>query len=133
AVFGASLNMWTTRGGRAFPQAQLLHCDCNAAAFERSLVKSDIHLVADAKTATDRLLAALPEARERGIWWTADIGDIEPEELPATDRLHPTAVSRRLDAILPLNRTVTTDGGHFFEFPIRELKIQDQRGFLFTP
>lgn len=133
AVFGASLNMWTTRGGRAFPQAQLLHCDWNAAAFERSLVNSDVRLVADAKTATDRLLAGLPEARERGVWWKVDIGEIKPDELPATDRLHPTAVSRRLDAILPTNRTVTTDGGHFFEFPIRELKVQDQRGFLFTP
>lgn len=134
AVFGASLNMWTTRGGRAFPQAQLLHCDWNAAAFERSLVDSDLRLVADANIATDRLLAGLSEAGDRGVWWDVDIGDIKPpEELPATDRLHPTTVSRRLDAILPANRTVTTDGGHFFEFPIRELKVQDQRGFLFTP
>lgn len=133
AVFGASLNMWTTRGGKAFPQAQLLHCDWNAAAFERSLLRSDIRLVADAKIATESLLAGLPEAQDRRGWWNVDIGDIKPEELPATDRLHPTAVGRRLDAILPANRTVTTDGGHFFEFPIRELKIQDQRGFLFTP
>lgn len=133
AVFGAGLNMWTTRGGKAFPQAQLLHCDWNAAAFERSQVNSDVRLVADAGIATDRLLADLPQARDRRVWWNVDIGDIEPEELPATDRLHPTAVSRRLDAILPANRTVTTDGGHFFEFPIRELKVQDQRGFLFTP
>ncbi|WP_442583661.1 thiamine pyrophosphate-binding protein [Mesorhizobium sp. ASY16-5R] len=133
AVFGAGLNLWTTRGGKAFPQAQLLHCDWNAAAFERSQVNSDVRLVADASIATDRLLADLPQARDRRVWWNVDIGDIEPEELPATDRLHPTAVSRRLDAILPANRTVTTDGGHFFEFPIRELKVQDQRGFLFTP
>jgi thiamine pyrophosphate-dependent acetolactate synthase large subunit-like protein len=133
AVFGASLNMWTTRGGRAFPQAQLLHCDWTTAAFERSLVKSDIRLVADAKTATDRLLSGLPEAQERGAWWNVDIGDSKPDEHPVTDRLHPTSVSRRLNKILPANRTVTTDGGHFFEFPIRELRIQDQRGFLFTP
>lgn len=132
AVFGASLNMWTTRGGHAFPQAQLLHCDWNASAFERSLVSSDIRLVADAKSAAERLLASLPETQQRSAWWS-DIGDIEPEELPKTERLHPTAVSRRLNEILPANRTVTTDGGHFFEFPIRELEIQDQRGFLFTP
>ena len=111
----------------------MLHCDWNAAAFERSQVNSDVRLVADASIATDRLLADLQQARDRRVWWNVEIGDIEPEELPATDRLHPTAVSRRLDAILPANRTVTTDGGHFFEFPIRELKVQDQRGFLFTP
>lgn len=133
AVFGAGLNMWTTRGGMAFPQAQLLHCDWYAAAFERSLVKSDIPLVADAKTAADRLLASLPEVEDREVWWNVGISDSKSEELPATDRLHPVAVNRRLDQILPLNRTVTTDGGHFFEFPIRALKIQDQRGFLFTP
>jgi thiamine pyrophosphate-dependent acetolactate synthase large subunit-like protein len=133
AAFGASLNMWTTRGGYAFPQAQLLHCDWDGTAFGRSLVSADIRLVADAKVAADRLLTSLPENRQRDAWWNVDIGDIKPEELPKTDRLHPTAVGRRLNEILPANRTVTTDGGHFFEFPIRELEIQDQRGFLFTP
>ena len=133
AVFGAGLNMWTTRGGMAFPQAQVLHCDWNAAAFERSLVKSDVLLVADVKTATDRLIANLPEVEDRKVWWNVDISDSKSEELPVTDRLHPIPVNRRLDQILPVNRTVTTDGGHFFEFPIRALKVQDQRGFLFTP
>lgn len=133
AAFGTGLNMWTTRGGLAFPQAKLLHCDWKTTAFERSLVKSHIHLVADAKTATDRLLASLPAVEDRAVWWNVDIVDSISEELPAPDRLHPVAVSRRLDQILPVNRTVTTDGGHFFEFPIRALRIQDQCGFLFTP
>jgi thiamine pyrophosphate-dependent acetolactate synthase large subunit-like protein len=133
AAFGVGLNMWTTRGGKAFPQAKLLHCDTNPVAFDRSLVKSDIRLVGDARDVADHLLSRLPIAEDSGMWWNVNIGHRPQEKLPASDRLHPIAVSRRLDQILPLNRTVTTDGGHFFEFPIRELRIPDQRGFLFTP
>jgi acetolactate synthase-1/2/3 large subunit len=47
-------------------------------------------------------------------------------------RVDPRQLCTELDRMLPLERVVAVDGGHFFEFPSRYLRAPDHRGFLYT-
>src|SRR5262249_24550696 len=48
------------------------------------------------------------------------------------ERLDPRTLSRELDALLPAERTVAIDSGHFMGYPAMYLRVPDERGFVFT-
>ncbi len=130
-AFGASLNLWTTRLGKGFPKAQLIHVDTDAEAFANAVIKAEIALEGDAGLTADALREGLTRGSRSQENWPANMA--EPALNHDESRpLHPGALCERLDKILPEARTISLDAGHFFEYPARHLRAPDARGFLFT-
>ncbi|CAA9511771.1 MAG: TPP-requiring enzyme co-localized with fatty acid metabolic genes, partial [uncultured Solirubrobacteraceae bacterium] len=140
-AFGASLNHWTARHGRLFPPAaRVVQVDLDEEVIG-ALHRVDVGVVGDA-AATAR--AVDEELRRRGI----SKGRFRSEELareistrrwrdePYEDEggygyVDPRTLSIALDDLLPAQRTVATDSGHFLGYPSMYLEVLDQRGFVF--
>lgn len=116
AVFGASLNAFTTRFGALFgPGARVTQIDVAAAATHPHVGG---YLRGDAAAVADAVLRRLDDGGPRSRWRdTAPLGGaLAREDAPefATDgRLDPRAAARRLGVLLPVDRIVVSDGGHF--------------------
>jgi len=141
-AFGVALNMWTTRHGRLLrPQATVVQVDHEAAAIGAHH-RVDIGVLGDAAETAEGLIVEMqqrdtlpsgwrsPELAERirmGTWQSAPYED-------AGDGAHidPRTLSIALDAVLPAERTVATDSGHFMGFPAMYLRVPDAHGFVFT-
>src|SRR5699024_6135666 len=54
------------------------------------------------------------------------------ETRAAEGRCHPGALTRALDRILPAQRTLIVDGGHFIGWPVRGLGVPDPSAFVFS-
>lgn len=117
-VFGAGLNQFTMRFGALFaPGARVFQVDISPAATHAHVggfVRADARLAAEALVA--RLApASAPETRP---WREAvdvaaarayDAGD----QLAPDGRLDPRSAARRIGELLPDDRVVVSDGGHF--------------------
>src|SRR5215210_1739552 len=141
-AFGASLNRWTTRHGRLFPpDARVVQVDLDEEAIG-ALYPTDVGVVGDA-AATAR--AIVEELDGRGVkkegFRSDELGrDIsarrwrdEPyEDRGTADYIDPRTLSIALDDLLPPERTVTTDSGHFMGYPAMYLDVPDGHGFVFA-
>jgi acetolactate synthase-1/2/3 large subunit len=132
-AIGAGLNHFTSRGGTLFGAATLIHCDADPAAFGR-YVPADLTITGDAR-AVARALA--DRISQRSGYRSAEIAAAIAEP-PAfsddsdADGLDPRAVSARIDALLPRNRSLVVDGGHFMGFPATGLDVPDPSAFVCT-
>ncbi len=117
-VLGASLNQFTTRFGELFNDgAQVIQVDVAEAA---TSPRVDAFIRADAAALAEALLP-LVAPREAGARWVQQVGDRlartgehAPGDAKAPDGLlDPRAVARALDSIMPEDRVVVQDGGHF--------------------
>jgi thiamine pyrophosphate-dependent acetolactate synthase large subunit-like protein len=140
-AFGASLNRWTVRHGELFGAgARIVQIDVDPNAPGR-LYRCDRAVVADAALAarafTDALRrqgAARPGARTADVqaaiaarrWRDEPFADEGTEEF-----IDPRALSVALDDLLPEERTVAVDSGHFQGYPSMYLRVPDARGFVF--
>jgi acetolactate synthase-1/2/3 large subunit len=116
-VFGASLNQFTMRFGELFaPGTQVFQVDVATAATHPHVagyVRGDAGLVA--RAIADRLAS---QSRTSSGWReTIDIEAAlarDPGEVVAADgRLDPRSVAHRIGQLLPADRVVVSDGGHF--------------------
>jgi len=118
---GAGLNQFTTSFGSAFgPDAHVIQIDVTDGATNPRV---DRHVRADARSAVHELLGALEGHRALAEPWGGAAAGARESRLqfarPGGDdvapdgRLDPRSVMRRLDAILPPDRAVVSDGGHF--------------------
>jgi thiamine pyrophosphate-dependent acetolactate synthase large subunit-like protein len=136
---GASLNAWTTRHGTLLaPDAQVIQVDLDEEAIGAHR-PVDLGLVGDARLTAQALVAAverLPRAADR----TDDLADHiaagrwrhEPfDETTAAGVLDPRTLSIALDDLLPIERTVVVDSGHFMGWPSMYLRVPDAAGFVF--
>ncbi|KUM29077.1 thiamine pyrophosphate-binding protein [Arthrobacter sp. EpRS66] len=113
-VLGASLNQFTMRFGELVNEsATLIQIDIGAAAAN---ARVDVFATADARSAAADLLDAVQQAQ--GNWCAGlDLGDLRSR--PAGDDkaedglLDPRRVASELEKILPANRVLVQDGGHF--------------------
>jgi thiamine pyrophosphate-dependent acetolactate synthase large subunit-like protein len=140
-AFGASLNHWTMRHGRLFsPEAHVAQVDLDGEMIG-ALHRVDVGVVGDA-TATARAVAVELERRgidKEGFHYEALAGEIargrsrdEPYEDQGTaEHVDPRTLSTALDDLLPTERTVATDSGHFLGYPSMYLSVPDHRGFVF--
>jgi len=139
--FGASLNSWTTRHGRLIsPFARVVHVDVDPSAIGR-MQHTDVGVVGDAAATSAALLEelALRGAPTRGFR-SEDIAqeirdfdwrnEFAPEDTPGT--VDPRSLMIALDEVLPEERTVTVDCGHFAGFAARHLSVPDARCFVFA-
>lgn len=138
--FGASLNVWTTGYGKLFPSARIVQCDVDPTAIG-TMEPVTLGLVGDAGETASALLDELllrdaklegyrndVVAREiREFRWEDEIEDESTE-----DTLDPQTLVIELNKMLPKERAVATDTGHFVGFPAMHLSVPDPSGFIFA-
>ncbi len=140
-VTGASANAWTTRHGTLIaPGAQVAQIDLEARAIGRNH-PVDLAVLGDAK-ATARRLADELETRGHAKtgFRTPEVADQiatqtwhnDPYEDAGTEEwIDPRSLSRALDGILPRERAVAVDSGHFLGYPAMYLSVPDARAWVF--
>jgi len=116
-VFGASLNQFTMRFGDLFaPGTRVFQIDVAPAATHPHVggfVRADAGVAARAVAAALRERGAAPSGWRESAEVTA-LRAYEPGDAVAPDgRLDPRAVARRIGELLPADRVVVSDGGHF--------------------
>ncbi|GAA4655393.1 thiamine pyrophosphate-binding protein [Arthrobacter cryoconiti] len=117
-VAGASLNQFTMRFGDLFnAAATIIQVDLSPTPTNPRV---DIHLCADARATGEALLARVPQAPANTGWrdrlgdrLTAVFDREQGSEFAPDGRLDPRALSGALDAVLPQDRVIVQDGGHF--------------------
>lgn len=133
-ALGASLNHFQLRYGTLFPEAaRIIQVDIKSAA--SSPVVTDF-LQADARAFAETLL---PHLSGRTAGWRDEVPEVadgsvhEEQNLPelGTDgRLNPRAVTIRIDQMLPPDRTIVQDGGHFLGWFAMYGKAPDPHALL---
>ena len=123
-VLGAGLNQFTTRFGDAFaPSAHVIQVDV---AEHATNPRVDTFLRGDATEVAAALTAALP-SQTSAAWPLPDPAAVAARpagDLLAPDgRLDPRSAIRRLDELLPADRVVVQDGGHFIGWGPTYLRI----------
>ena len=114
-VFGASLNQFTMRFGALFaPGTQVFQIDVAPAATHAHVGG---FVRADARLAAEALVARLQGATGSDWRESVDVATArayEPGDVAAPDgRLDPRSAARRIAELLPEDRVVVSDGGHF--------------------
>jgi thiamine pyrophosphate-dependent acetolactate synthase large subunit-like protein len=139
-AFGARLTRWTTANGALIdPAATVIQVDLDEAGFGE---RADLTVIGDASHTAGVLCAELDRRNhEPSGRLDDDLRDRiaarrwrdEPFEDASTDRhVDPRALSIALDDLLPAERTVVVDSGHFMGFPAMYLAVPDAAGFVFT-
>ncbi|MHA7240401.1 thiamine pyrophosphate-binding protein [Arthrobacter sp. TMS1-12-1] len=128
-VLGARLNQFTMRFGHSFsPDARVIQVDI-ATGPTSPAVTDFVH--ADARLTAEALLAAVDRREGLLRWRTRAAGDAldahdarDGGEAMAPDgRLDPRSLCRVLDRVLPADRTVVQDGGHFIGWAPGYLRV----------
>ncbi len=140
-AFGASLNYRATRSGQLLrPDATIVQVDLDPAPPGAS-VTVDLALTGDAGAVAATLAdavrtrtAARDGARTEELRRQLCDGDVHGPYLDVSPpgTVHPRAVVEALDAALPVERSVTVDGGHSSGFPSIFLTVPDHHGYLFA-
>ncbi len=129
-VVGASLNQFTMRFGDLFGAGTtVVRVDVDEVAPPKTNREiAHVRLHGDARSVLGQLLPAVRAARPTAGDWRERVAGLEPggalrardtgaDEHPdgicADGRLDPRAVAARIGELLPADRRVTTDGGHF--------------------
>jgi thiamine pyrophosphate-dependent acetolactate synthase large subunit-like protein len=136
--FGAGLNHWTARHGEMFASgARVVQVDIDPLAPGR-LHRCDVAVVADAALAAAAFAQALGAVRENSrtaanaqAIATRRWRDEPYEDEGTAEFIDPRTLTIALDDLLPAERTVATDSGHFLGYPAMYLSVPDERGFVF--
>jgi len=114
-VFGASLNQFTMRFGELFaPGTQVFQIDVAPAATHAHVGG---YVRADARLAAEALVTRVAETTGSGWRESVDVAAArayEPGDETAPDGLlDPRSAARRIAELLPEDRVIVSDGGHF--------------------
>jgi acetolactate synthase I/II/III large subunit len=141
-AFGASLNMWTTRHDELIgADAHVVQVDIDADAIGTHR-PVDVGLVADARLAAEALSADLDRRGHAGVGRrreevardiaSGEWGNLPHEDASERDRIDPRTFSKALESLLPAQRLVAVDSGHFMGWPPMYLSVPDAAAFVFT-
>ncbi|TKV29159.1 thiamine pyrophosphate-binding protein [Arthrobacter sp. NamB2] len=118
-VLGARLNQFTLRFGHAFGHgARVIQVDTSPAPTSPAVTD---FLRSDARLASEALLAAVRPHEGNARWSAASVDDArnahdqrhDGDPLAPDGRLDPRSLCRTLDRLLPADKTIVQDGGHF--------------------
>jgi thiamine pyrophosphate-dependent acetolactate synthase large subunit-like protein len=133
---GASLNPWSTKNGRLLGDAKVLQVDSSPTAFGR-YHDPDICLLGDAAATLGRLAGLLVDAPDGPPQGAASLpapvveeGDPEYEDGDGT--VDPRRLVAALQDVLPADRTLVFDGGHFITFACGGLGVSSPDRYIFT-
>jgi thiamine pyrophosphate-dependent acetolactate synthase large subunit-like protein len=140
-AFGASLNHWTVRHGGLFaPGAHVVQVDLEPEAIGR-IHRADIGVVGDAAGTARAIVDDLERRdvdsegfRSEELEHEISAGRTRDEpykDLGTNEYIDPRTLTIALDDLLPEERTVCTDSGHFLGYPAMYLEVPDQQGFVF--
>jgi acetolactate synthase I/II/III large subunit len=139
--FGASLNTWTTKHGTMFaPAAEIVHCDLEPSAIGR-VQPVTLGVVGDAAETAEALAEELArrDVSVEGFRTEAVRQDIEGfrwkdefRDESTEDTVDPRAALMVFEEMLPEERTVAVDCGHFAGFAAMHLSVPDAAGFVFA-
>ncbi|WP_340100449.1 thiamine pyrophosphate-binding protein [Salinibaculum salinum] len=138
---GCSLNNHTTDMGRLVDEATVVHINNDPAHIERD-TPVDLGIVGDARETVaemERELADL-DMDFSGKFWTESterrIADASPwddtEFVDEPGRMDPRELMDVLDAVLPEDRLVITDAGHFLNWAIDGITIPHPDDYMWT-
>jgi thiamine pyrophosphate-dependent acetolactate synthase large subunit-like protein len=138
-AFGASLGPFTTWRGRLFPNAVVVQCDIESEAMIRN-GRPAVAVHGDALEVAARLVTALGSDRRRLAFRTeaaaAGLGPdswrSEFDDCSSDGALDPRTVCRRLDDLLPAERTITVDAGAAGEYPPSVMSVPEPRALIWT-
>jgi thiamine pyrophosphate-dependent acetolactate synthase large subunit-like protein len=137
-AFGASLTQWTTKKGKLIePDAVIAQIDVEAGKLGYQM-PIQIAVLGDAKTTAEALLAELDrrgmKARSgrhteaiRELIRAGDNHHYPHPDKSSPDFIDPRTLSKALDAILPADRVVASDSGHFCGWVPRYLRVPNAR------
>lgn len=141
-AFGASLNMWTTRHGTLVGRdTRLVHVDVDSDAIGAHR-PVDVGVQADVAETARALAVELERRGHRGEGFRT--GDLEdriaaggwcnhPYDDGGThDTIDPRTLTIALEQLLPRERTVAIDSGHFMGWPAMYLSVPDAESFVFN-
>lgn len=138
-AFGASLTHWTTKRGKLIASgAVVAQIDIDASRLGYQMpVQHAVH--ADARVTAEALLAELgrrggtpPRQRWRNATARQSMRDGDNHNAPYQDTstvafIDPRTLSKAVDSILPLERAVASDSGHFCGWVPRFLRVPNAR------
>jgi thiamine pyrophosphate-dependent acetolactate synthase large subunit-like protein len=141
-AFGASLNMWTTKKGKLVSdRARVMQIDIDKDRLGL-LRPADLKIEGDVAVVADALVRALDGAGSRDsghpAWRSAEVAAVidtrsnrqSPyQDAGSAEFLDPRTLTKAIDEILPKQRVVVSDGGHFAGWAIRYLSVPDQKGW----
>ena len=137
-AFGASLNHWTTKRGKLIaPGAVVAQVDVEAAklGYQTPIQHA---VLADARVAAEAILAELDKrAIHPRMGWRSeetrkriDRGDNHNapyQDTSSADFIDPRTLSKAVDSILPRDRVVASDSGHFCGWVPRFLRVPNAK------
>ncbi|MBM7774539.1 thiamine pyrophosphate-dependent acetolactate synthase large subunit-like protein [Actinokineospora baliensis] len=135
-AFGASLDLFTLHGGRLIsPHATVIQVDPAGSTADRV----DLPVTGDASTAASALLDGLDNLGAPASTWRDEVGDLsrvgwahhEFEDRGSTERIDPRTLTRALADLLPEDRTLVLDGGHFITWPMMYWPVTDPSALVF--
>jgi acetolactate synthase-1/2/3 large subunit len=134
-AFGASINHFTSRGGALFaPDATLVQVDLDPAAFGR-YVPTEVGVLGDvgvvARALTERLAPSAGFRTDAVRDEIAAHAGATPDDSDEHG-IDPRALSREIAALLPEERQLIVDGGHFMGFPSMNIPVSGPDHFVFT-
>ncbi|WP_432995287.1 thiamine pyrophosphate-dependent enzyme [Dactylosporangium sp. CA-233914] len=137
-AFGASLNQWTTMHGRLIDGESVVQCDADPAAIGANR-RVRLGLVGDAAETAAALTAELVRRGHRATGFRGTPVEqqlrayVPGEQFEANEEdglVDPRSVVVTLNRLLPSERTITYDSGHFHWFPTPYLAVPDAAGFV---
>jgi acetolactate synthase I/II/III large subunit len=140
-VFGASINHWTTKHGALIPSiAKVVQVDTEARAIGRNH-PADIAILGDAKATAKALTAELEQRAHQNTGFrtpeiahqiAANTWRNEPYDDASTDEfIDPRTLSKAVNDLLPTDRQVAVDSGHFLCYPAMYLDVPDPHAWVF--
>jgi acetolactate synthase I/II/III large subunit len=141
-VVGASINHWTTKHGALIaPRAKVAQLDSDARAIGRNR-PADVAVLGDAQASVQALTAELERRSHASTGFrTTELAERiaahrwadEPYEDAGTDEwIDPRTLTIELNKLLPTNRIISVDSGHFTGYPSMYLDVADPRSWLFV-
>jgi thiamine pyrophosphate-dependent acetolactate synthase large subunit-like protein len=137
--FGATLDRFTLRDQRLLSRDALL---VSVTIDGRpSVDRIDLSVTGDAAEVAAALLDRYADRTLSAPSWRAEVADVvgklgwadEPyEDAGVAGRIDPRTLSLALAGMLPEDRTVVLDGGHFIAWPSMYWPVPDPHGFVFT-
>jgi acetolactate synthase-1/2/3 large subunit len=139
-AFGASLNMWTTRRGHLISRdTKVAQVDVDPAALGAHRAV-DLRVMGDCAATAGAVSESLG-AHHRSGWRSDDVQERirhggwrdEPfEDMSGDGHIDPRALSIALHGLLPAERTLAVDSGHFMGWPPMYMDVRDGGSFVFT-
>ncbi|WP_062214071.1 thiamine pyrophosphate-binding protein [Streptomyces sp. NBRC 109706] len=136
-ALGATLTTWTTRGDTVFDhRVRVIQIDRDQRAIGLN-GRVDLGIVGDVGATVTALLAEIDDRPAAG---TFDPPPRPPAPDPpgrntgpaADGTCHPADLTAWLEELLPAERSLVLDGGHFIGWPAMGLSVPDPAGFVFT-